>query len=155
MKYILLISLLLLCYFLCEEYRRFRTRRREQLDALYRYLLCIAEEMTLYHTAKGPRTQEGYQALGCLGFEPERPFAEGLAAVVGRMALLESEKEKIKEFCEKFGEGNLKTEQLKLSVIIENVKNLLQKEESEGKKSVDTVRIVAFTVTLCLVILFL
>lgn len=155
MKYVALVALLALCYLLCEEYRRFRVKRRQQLDALSGYLLAIEEEVKLYRTARGPRDLSPYESLVRLGLEADRPFAEVLASVLEKMLLFESEKEKIKEFCKDFGAGNLETEQMKLKNIIENVKMILQKEESEGKKSVDTVRIVAFTVTLCLVILFL
>ena len=155
MRYIALLALLLLSYLLCEEYRRFRARRKEELDALCRYLLVIEEEMKLYHTAKGPNDLSAYEALVRLGLGRDRPFAEQMPTVLSRAALLSSEKEKIKEFCFGFGTGNLETEQAKLCNIIENVKSTLQKEESEGKKSVDTVRIVAFTVVLCIVILFL
>ena len=155
MKYIALLGLLLLCYFLCEEYRRFRNKRLEQLDALCRYLGAIGEEMKLYGTARGPRDLSPYERLTQLGLASDTPFALALPDVIDGMALLNDEKRKIKEFCSEFGVGNLQTEQVKLQNIIENVNSNLQKEESEGKKSVQTMRIVAFTVTLCLVILFL
>ena len=155
MKYAAFIALLCLCYFLCEEYRRFRARRREELDALYRYFLAIEEEMRLYHTAKGPQELSPYESLVRLGLSHGVPFAEQLPAVLSKAALLSMEKGKINAFCSEFGSGNVVTEEIKLSNMIKNVKNILQKEESDGKKSVDTVRIVAFTVTLCLVILFL
>ena len=155
MKYIAFLVLLSLCYFLCEQYRRFREKRREQLDALWRYLVCIEEEMRLYGTARGPKELSAFASITVLGLEGKRPFCEELSHVLMHMALLESEKQKIKDFCKSFGDGNLKTEQEKLNIVTENVKSILQKEESEGKKSVQTVRIVAFTITLCLVILFL
>ena len=126
-----------------------------EYDKLYHTLLALEEEMQLYHTARGPRPLCDYESLVHLGLRGERPFAEELLGALDKMALLGSEKQKLKDFCSRFGEGNLETEQIKLRNIIENVKTNLQKEENEGKKSVDTVRIVAFTVTLCIVILFL
>ena len=71
------------------------------------------------------------------------------------MKLLRSEKESLIESLRTLGEGNLESENEKIDNLIENVKNALQKEEKEGKKSVDTLRIVLFTVVLSLVILFL
>ncbi len=155
MKYLGLLCLLLFAFFLTEEYRRFRQRRRAQLDALLRYLVAIRDGVSVYRVAKMPTDLSSYEALCRIGLTHAENAVTALSPTLAHMAISKEEREKLEEFLKSFGDGNVETEQHKLKKIIENVKMILQKEEKEGKKSVETVRIVVFVAVLSFVIILL
>ena len=150
-----LCSLVLSAYFAWRLYRRFREERLAELGALAKALGCVRENIRVYHTFRPIPLREELSPLAAIGFRGDTDVSEDLSRVVLRMKLLRSEKESLIESLRTLGEGNLESENEKIDNLIENVKNALQKEEKEGKKSVDTLRIVLFTVVLSLVILFL
>ena len=150
-----LCALVLVAYFVVRAYRGFREQRLRQLVALHSVLSQVRENIRVYHTFRIiPRSEEN-APLVALGYEGEEDVSRDLCRVVPRMNLLLRERRFLLESLRTLGEGNLDSECEKIENIIENVKNALQKEEKEGKKSVDTLRIVLFTVVLSLVILLL
>ena len=150
-----LICLLLVAYFLSRAYRNFREERLCELEAFSRALGVVRENVQVYHTFRPLPCTEEIAPLVRLGFRGEEDVISDLLAVVPKMNLLPEEKKKFSQMLHTLGDGNLESEKEKVENIIKNVKSVLQKEEKEGKTSVDTVRIVLFTIALALVILLL
>ena len=150
-----LICLVLVAYLISKGYRRFREERFLELEAFYRVLLRVKEDIRVYHSFRRVEPLEEFAPLLPLGFEGKSDVAGDLLGVVLHMNLLTKEKKMLSASLHTLGDGNLESEMEKIENIIENVKGILQKEEKDGKKSVDTFRIVLFTVVLSLVILLL
>ena len=150
-----LICLVLVAYFISRAYAAFRAQRRSELDALCRVLLCMKEDIEVYQTFRPISMREEFLPLSVIGFSGGKDPAGELLSVVSRMNLLPAEKTSFSEILARLGEGSVQSEKEKLDNLLEKVNCCLQKEESDGKKSVDTVRIVLFTVALALVIILL
>ena len=155
MKIMGMICLLLVAWFVVRAYRQFREVRLHELEALVHVLSVVREDIGVYHTFRPIALTEELAPLSRLGFLGCEDVGEELRSVLPRMNLSPREKKRLFESLGKLGEGNLQSETQKVENIIENVKNMLQKEEEEGRKSVDTLRIVLFTVILSLVIILL
>ncbi len=150
-----LLCLVLVAYFISRAYSQYREQRLGEVDALYRVLLCVREDIRLFHTFRPLKNIEEYQALVKIGFVGKEDVQSDLLTVIPKMNLLSGEKKMLEDVLSTFGEGNVESEMEKVEKLIYNVNNILQKEEKEGKKSRDTVRIVLFTIALSLVILLL
>lgn len=155
MKGLGLICLVLTAYFVSRAYSRFRQHRYEELEAYCRLLGGVREDILVYRTFRAQGGLRDDPVLCRLGYRGEENVTEDLMGTLSRMSLFPSEKKILTDILHTFGEGNLESEIEKVEKILDNVKIILQKEEKEGKKSVDTVRIVLFTVALSLVIILL
>ena len=146
---------MLVAFFVTRAYRSFRETRRLELRALLCALTLVRENIKVYHSFQRVELTEELSPLVRLGFEGREDVSTDLSAVLLRMNLLSRERKMLLNSLRTLGEGNLKSETEKVENLIENVKNMLQKEEKEGKKSVDTLRIVLFTVVLSFIIILL
>ncbi len=150
-----LICLVLVAYFISKAYGTFRSARWSELEALQRVLLCMKEDIHVYQTFRPIPMNEAFLPLSALGFCGKEDIAGELLCVVSRMNLLVKEKTSFSEILSHLGEGSVESEKEKIDNLINKVNYCLQIEENDGKKSVDTVRIVLFTVALALVIIML
>ena len=150
-----LICLVLVAYFITKAYASFRRERWSELEALHRVLLYMKEDIHVYQTFRPIPMREEFLPLTVLGFCGKGDIAGELLSVVCRMNLLAKEKMVFSESLVHLGEGSVESEKEKLDNLIYKVNHCLQIEENDGKKSVETVRIVLFTVALALVIIML
>ena len=155
MKIAGLICLLLATWWICRAYGNYREERYRQLQEFFRILHKVGEDIAVYHTFRPCKDTEDYPLLRDLGFVGKEDVADDLLGVVPRLYLKGDEKKNICDVLSSLGEGNLQSETNKIEKMIDNVKIILQKEEQDGKKSVDTVRIALFTIALSLVIVLL